>query len=255
MPKVYIVILQYNQSAHTLKCLESVAKLTYPNYEVVVVDNGSETAHLKNVEYWIDLNKAKSYKLIANNSNTGYGAGNNLGIKYALDHGADYVLILNNDTIIAPDFLDKIPQAYISGPIIHKIKWFFPGGIPSSAPIDSSIKYISGAAMLVKKEVFEKIGFFDESYFLYFEDADFCFRARKVGFLLSDSTAKLIHDESATVSEMGMAKKLTINARNARKFFSRFAPWYIRALLPLWYPVAILYARIYGHYRDRMRVN
>ena len=254
MPKISIIVLQYNKSEYTLRCLESVAKLNYPNYEVIVVDNASETKHLKNVEYWIDLNQAKSYKLIDNSSNLGYGAGNNVSIKHALKNGADYVLILNNDTVIAPDFLDNIPDADISGPTIHKIKWLYPQGFPNGDISDKN-SYISGSAILVKKEVFEKIGLIDESYFLYFEDADFCFRARRAGFLLSGSTTKLIHNESATVREMGLEKKLLLNARNARKFFSRFAPWYIRLLLPFWFPVAILYIRIYANYRRRVRIN
>ena len=254
MPKISIVILQYNHSTHTLACLESVARLTYPNFDVIVVDNGSETKHLKNVEFWIDIRKNPNYKLLISNENLGYGGGNNLGIRYALDRGADYILILNNDTVIEPDFLNKIPEGDIVGPFVHKIKWLFPQGFPNGN-INDKNSYINGAAMLVRREVFEKIGLIDESYFLYFEDVDFCFRARKAGFTLSGFTAQLIHNESATVSDMGMAKKLELNARNAHKFFKRYAPWYIRLLLPLWYPIAILYARIYGDYRDRMRIN
>ncbi len=253
-PKIYIVILQYNQSEHTLKCLESVAKLHYPNFTVIVVDNGSALEHLKNVDYWIEMHDVTRYTLQATGSNLGYGAGNNVGIKYALEHSADYIFILNNDTVIESDFLDKIPEADISGPIIHSIKWFFPGGIPNGN-LDHKDSFISGAAMLVKRKVFEKIGLIDESFFLYFEDADFCFQAKKAGLRLALLEKKIMHHESASVGQMGIAQKLLINVHGAYKFFSRHAPWYVRLLLPLWLPIAILYARIYGNYRDRMRIN
>ena len=97
MAKVSIVVLQYNQSAHTLACLESLKPL---GADVVVVDNASEVQHLKNVEYWIETNKAFSFQLLASSENLGYSGGNNLGIKKALADGADAVLILNNDVVL-----------------------------------------------------------------------------------------------------------------------------------------------------------
>lgn len=248
MAKVSIVVLQYNKSDYTLKCLESLKAL---DADVIVIDNGSEVQHLKNVEFWIASRKISNYKLLISNENLGYGGGNNLGIKYALEHAADYILILNNDTVVGHDFLDTIPDADISGPFVHKIKWLFPQGFPNGNISDKN-SYINGAAMLVRREVFEKIGLLDEQYFLYFEDVDFCFRARKAGFALAKMPAKIHHEESSSVNDLGLEKKLLLNARNARIFFSKFAPWYVRLLLPLWYPMVILYLRLHAYHRHRM---
>jgi GT2 family glycosyltransferase len=106
MPKVFIIILHWNNLTDTLECLESLQKIDYPNYQVVVIDNGSE----KKFKVLI-RQPADKIKIIYNQENLGFAGGNNVGIKYALNEGADYVLLLNDDTITAPDFLNKLIEA------------------------------------------------------------------------------------------------------------------------------------------------
>src|SRR3989338_2686668 len=121
-PFVFIIILQYNNSQDTLKCLESLKELDYPNYQVVVVDNASQEAEVNNVKKFIESQPPKPNLLIyqninrfdvvllENKENLGYAGGNNVGIEYALENGADYVFILNNYTTVGPDTLKKLVE-------------------------------------------------------------------------------------------------------------------------------------------------
>ncbi len=213
MAKISIIVLQYNKSDHTLRCLESLRAF---DADVIVVDNGSEVQHLKNVEFWIEANEAKSYKLIANSSNLGYSGGNNIGIKYALEHGAEKILILNNDVV-----LEELPTG--DADII---------GVEHGHVF--GLSYVSGAVMLVKREVFEKIGLLDERYFLYYEDVEFCVRAQKAGFSLALAKTKFTHAVSATTSSLGSANLLYYHTRNALLLLHDHGTWYQKLGLPIW---------------------
>ncbi len=102
-PLVYIVILNYKNYADTLDCVHKVETINYPNYRIVIVDNDS-----RNKSEEILREKFPHHNIIQTGSNRGYAAGNNAGIRIALKAGADYVLILNNDTLVETDFLDKL---------------------------------------------------------------------------------------------------------------------------------------------------
>lgn len=253
MPKVSIVVLQFNQSDRTLACLESLAKLVTPtqgrgDLEVVVVDNASETKHLKNVEYWIEMNKAFSFQLLASSENLGYSGGNNLGIKYALEHGAEYVLILNNDTMVERDFLDRMLEvdSDIVGTEWGKAFWLhissqppftLKGGAttpPLSVRGGWGTIYLSGVALLIKREVVAKIGYFDERYFLYFEDVDFSIRAQKAGFTLARADVVIHHETSATSRTLPTTHLFYYHTRNALLLNATHGPWFIRLALPFW---------------------
>lgn len=134
-PRVFIIILQYNHSPDTIRCLNSIKQLAYPNYQVVVVDNASQSSEIDNTKKYLKsqfsqgrtLDLQKGSTLIFNEKNLGYAGGNNIGISYALEHGADYVFVLNNDTTVPPDLLDKLvataesdPQVGIVGPAIRE---------------------------------------------------------------------------------------------------------------------------------------
>lgn len=208
-PKVFIIIVNYNGYKDTIECLQSLQKITYKNYEVVVVDNASPNKSVAELK-----KNLFGAKLIENKENLGFAGGNNTGIKYALENKADYVLLLNNDTIVEPDFLsilieegEKNSKAGILGSLIcyydepnkiwfagGKINWLLTKGthidynrvIPAEAGIQahSSKKtdYITGCCLLIKKNVIDKIGMMDDDYFLYYEDTDWNLRAQKAGF-------------------------------------------------------------------------
>ncbi len=258
MSAIVIVILQYNNSRDTIRCLESVKELNWQNFKAVVVDNASEIQHLNNIRLFVESQEKmgeRRFKLISSKSNLGYAGGNNLGIKYALENGADYVFILNPDTTVKSNLLAKLaetakknPKAGIIGMAINEgnkmiycgeIKWLKSEfSHKDIKPKTRNLKpgfYVPGAAMLVKREVFEKIEMFDERYFLYFEDADFCVRARKAGFKLTVAPDAIVHhNPSSSTSKLGAALLLRYHYRNAHLFNMKNAPLKVKVLLPFW---------------------
>lgn len=257
-PRVFIIILQYNNSQDTIGCLNSVKELDYTNYEVIIVDNGSEVKYieaLKDIASSLDL-RCPKIKIITLDSNLGYSGGNNVGIKYALEHGADYVFILNPDTTVEKTVLSKLteraesdPAIGIIGPAIvegnkivfgGKIEWLKPKLShllvePLSGISSSTNKYVIGAAMLIKREVIEKIGLLDECYFLYFEDTDYCLRASKAGFKLAVvPEATVRHQPSSSTKMLGAPLLLRYHYRNAHLFNWKNSPFWVKIILPFW---------------------
>jgi hypothetical protein len=236
--KIFIVILQYNNSQDTIKCLESVKELNWPDFEVAVVDNASEIKHLNNVMLFIESQSRTKQRLaagprgfvrdqakngitfhfLANNENLGYSGGNNTGIRYALKNGADYILILNPDTMAEKNLLSRLVKVMgsrkrtgILQPAIREDRMTFYGGgkikwlnvrQPQSTAIPRSMImkkdfYVMGSAMFIRKEVIEDAGLFDERYFLYFEDADYSLKARRAGYNLGIEKEALVNHRAS----------------------------------------------------------
>lgn len=256
--KVEIIVLQYNNSYDTLKCLESLNRLNYHDFSVIVVDNNSQSEHSERVKNKIAELGSKFY-FLQSETNLGYSGGNNLGIKYALENGADYVLILNNDTVLSSDVLSRLIKRAGENDFIGvltpaldegdrvayggKIKWLaselshnYQFDKPEiGADIWGTNIYIPGAALLVKHKVFEKIGFLDERYFLYFEDADFSVRAANAGFkLIICPEISIKHNVSSTTKDLGSPLLLRYHFRNAHLFNFLHGPFWIKILLPFW---------------------
>jgi GT2 family glycosyltransferase len=198
----------------------------------------------------------RRFKLIINEKNLGYAGGNNVGIKYALENGADFILILNPDTTVGKNLLNRLVKTMkshkrigILQPAIKEGKPTFYGGgpikwinirqpqstiIPRSVTMKEGL-YVMGSAMFIRKEVVEKVGLFDERYFLYFEDADYSLRARRAGYKLGIEKGALIdHGASASASSLGPPLLLRYHYRNAHLFNWENGPWYVKIALPLW---------------------
>lgn len=214
-PKVFVIVLNYNGKETIIECLKSIYRQDYPSYELVVSDNDSHDGSLE-----LAKNYFSGAHFIKNEENIGFAAGNNVAIRFALEKFADYIFLLNNDATIEKDTLlklvslaEKDKKAGIISPVIlngsgniwfagGKIKWlamkaahFFRTNKTNGTYLTD---YISGCAMLVKKDVFREIGLLDEKYFLYYEDADFCLRARKRDFkCLVVPSAKVTHLEKS----------------------------------------------------------
>ena len=237
--------VNYKQKAYdALSISEEVGDLRKDalnnDFEIVVVDNGAKEKFEK--------------ATITNKENLGFAGGNNVGIKYALDRKADYILLLNDDTIVDPSFLKELIKAGesdekvgILGPLIYehpsnkihfaggKINWLYTKGthIQETRNKKQETKetdYITGCCMLIKREVIEKIGLMPEEYFLYFEDADWCLKAQKRGFkCVLVPTAKIWHKVSQGASE-GSFSYIYYHARNGLLLSKRNALFFIKIL-------------------------
>jgi GT2 family glycosyltransferase len=222
--KVAVVIVNYNGKHITLECLKSFEKVSYPFFELIVVDNGSRDDSAAAIR-----SHFPHVTLFETGENLGFSGGNNIGILYALKTAADYILLLNNDTIVDPHCLQafvtsfqKHPNAGILGAKIYRFD--FPdqfdhfGGMwnRSKAQFDlighrivddhcsweeeKEVDYVCGCALMAKREVFERIGLLEPRFFLYWEESDFCFRAKKIGFkVFTCPQAKVWHKISASI--------------------------------------------------------
>ena len=204
-PLVSIVILNWNGLEDTRECLQSLRRLTYSNRRVVVVDNGSgehEAAAIREEFH-------REVDLIESNTNVGFAAGANLGIRRALEGKSDYVLLLNNDTTVDPGFLTALVEAAESredGAAFCPKTYFYAdpeviystgGGVSiwtatakqvgrgkrDSGQFDrvATRDYADGVCMLIPRRALEMVGLLDEDYFAYWEETDWCTRARSKG--------------------------------------------------------------------------
>jgi GT2 family glycosyltransferase len=205
-PPVTIIILNWNGLNDTLDCLRSLGQLDYLGHETVVVDNGSTDGSVATIRETFP-----TVHVVENSENLGYTGGNNVGLRYALAKGTDYALLLNNDTQVAPDFLRRLvgvaeadPLTGMAGPTIYyherpEVIWSVGGDIdwrrgrtlaPGRDECDvgqfgeepREVDFVSGCALLVKRAVLDRVGLLDERFFAYYEEAEWCVRARRAGF-------------------------------------------------------------------------
>ncbi|MEW5761125.1 MAG: glycosyltransferase family 2 protein [Candidatus Thermoplasmatota archaeon] len=211
--KVGIVIPNWNGKKDTIECINSLKKMEYKNYKILVIDNCSSNGSVAYIK-----EKHPDVSLTELRENIGFGCGCNLGISHLINEGIEYFLILNNDIIATPTFLTKLINAMdndkvgIAMPIIYgyddKVQHcggrinFFGKLMPYSYTEKKDLietELIAGACCLIKKEVIEKIGMIDPIYFAYCEDTDFGLRARKKGYkAVVVPDAKIWHKGSAT---------------------------------------------------------
>ncbi len=204
-PDISIVLLNWNGVEDTLACLDSLCSLTYTNYNIIVVDNGSTDDSVHQIK-----TNFPNLIVIESGQNLGYAEGNNVGIRYALEHDAEFILLLNNDTIVAPDVLDQLANTALQSPevgvfgatLFYMDKpdtiWF--GGAQWNAktlkfdypyqdqdkalPANQSTEtdYACGAALFFRAEVARSIGLLDARFFLVWEESDWCLRATRAGY-------------------------------------------------------------------------
>lgn len=205
-PKVSVITVNWNNFNDSAECLESLRKTTYPNFEVMVVDNGSGGDDVSLLKQRF----GDSIRLIVNDKNAGFAGGCNIGIKDALARGADYVVLLNNDTVVAPDFIEGLVRVAQSdervgiagGKVfcyeLPELIWFAGGIInyrTGRTPIRGSgeadkgqfdeivrVDWISGCFMFISRDVLQAVGMLDERFFFGWEDVDLCVRAARKGF-------------------------------------------------------------------------
>ncbi len=227
--KVCIVTINWNGLDDTLECLQSLESIDYRDYEVVVIDNGSKDGEADRIAH-----EYPDVELIRNSENLGFTGGCNQGIAFALAHSAEYVLLLNNDTVVTPDFLTKLvelyellPDAGMVSPVIlyndRRRIWFagaevrhgiarhlHKGRLYESIDLGSQpfkTDYVPGTALLISARLIGRIGALNDEYFAYYEDLDWCYRARKVGyFSYVEPRAVIYHKKSGSTGEGGHTK-------------------------------------------------
>jgi len=264
--KVSIVILNWNGWKDTIECLESLYKISYNNYNVIVVDNNSNDNSIETIKKYIagelvvdstflennvygkpnkytEYTKEKWEKIIVenkfksgfdkelviikNDNNDGFAEGNNIAIKKIINV-ADCVLLLNNDTVVYPDFLTKLVEVIksnedigIVGPIVYhyneadKIQslggnvYWKKGIAPHITKMDNlnsksiiEVDYVMGCCLLAKCELFKKVGLLNKDFFAYWEETDFCTRVKKMDYrIVSTSDSKIWHKGGSTTKK------------------------------------------------------
>lgn len=272
MKKVAIVILNFNGEKDTIQCLESIERLQVTRLDsakrvgyrlqVIVVDNGSVDGSVNELKNF--TLPALRFTLIENKENLGFAEGNNVGIRVALKDGADYVLILNNDTLVDKNLILQLIKTFsdyhdagIISPKIYfapgfefhktrykknergKVIWYAGGKLDwdnilsshrgvdevDSGQYDRVVEtdFATGACMMIKLEVFKKIGLLDKDYFLYWEDVDFCQRAKKAGFKVLYTPTTHIWHKVARGSGIGSNLNDYYITRNRLLFASKYA--------------------------------
>ena len=217
-PLIYCIVLNWNGWQDTLACLGSLMLQDYPNFMVVVVDNCSNDDSVAKI-----AQAYPSVRLIETGANLGFSGGNNVGIRLALDEGADYVWLLNNDTVAPPDTASKLvakaqaePQAGEVGTVLHHMgspgvvqAWggaiLYPWKFYRARLVTTPHKFgqntaLMAASVLLRREVLKEVGLLDESFFMYYEDSDLSFRIYKAGWKLvvAEDTA-VLHKEGASL--------------------------------------------------------
>jgi GT2 family glycosyltransferase len=267
MKKITIVAVNFNTAKDTNNFLQSVANLKTQDFilDTVIVDNGS-------VEKLV-LETTKQVQVICLETNTGFTGGYNRGIRKALDNGADYVLIVNNDTLLDSSLVEKlfrvletdnkvgiaIPKIYFAkGHEFHKERYakdelgkvfWYAGGYFDWANIKSvhrgvdevdhgqydtteETAFATGCCLLIKREVLEKVGLFDEKFFLYYEDADLSMRVTNAGYTIKYvPKAFMYHLNASSSGGAGNALQDYFITRNQMLFGMRYAPLFSKLAL------------------------
>ena len=251
VPRVSIVILNWNGWADTLECLASLEAATYPALDVIVVDNASRDDSIERMTSWLEgrglpwsmaelggrdaplvakheaqhrENRLPEVLLIASTTNLGFCGGNNVGMETAFGRGSDHVVVLNNDTVCSPEFLEPLvaaaepPDVGLVGGVIcyadepQTIWWaggrFLPfletrrdfdrrplAELDRRSPFETD--WISGCMMLVPRRVFESVGGYDEDFFIWSEEWDLSLRARRHDYRLMVAPASRIYHKVA----------------------------------------------------------
>lgn len=201
---VYIVIVNWNGWRDTIECIDSLRKLTYSKYRVVVVDNGSTDESISELQTYPYIN------LITTGKNLGFSGGNNVGIRWAMEQEVEFILLLNNDTVVAPDLLDAFVEVANRHPHVGamaakiyyfdqpEVLWFAGGKVTNHLDCPGHLGggekdqgqydqicdtlFINGSAFFARAKAISDVGLLDERYFYTFEDADWTMRFLQAGY-------------------------------------------------------------------------
>lgn len=259
--KVAIVVLSFNSRKYITKCINSLQKLkTSAQTEIIVIDAGSSDGSSKFLR-----EKFPKLTHISSSNNLGYAGGNNLGLRYALDHGADYVWIVNPDVVVADNALEQALRGFADSLVgvvgskvyfakgfeFHKDKYspkdlgkviWYAGGHNDWQNIASvheginevdrgqfdqtkKAEFATGASFLIRSATLRQSGLIDEKYFLYFEENDLCQRIRKLGWKILYIPDSVVWHQVGQAAGIGSSLADYYTTRNQLLFGMRWAPW------------------------------
>lgn len=245
--KVSIILLNYKGVKDTLECVESLEKIDYENYEIIVVENHSEDNSYNILKDKI----GQRHIIIEAPSNGGFAKGNNIGIEYAMKNGADYILLLNNDTSVEENFLSEMihccerhkDAGIIGCKILYNGQrdtiWYGGGEIDlkrfygfhygegqkdnSIYNEEKQITFTTGCVMLIPREVILKTGLLPEEYFMYYEDVDYCLKVQNMGYKIYYSPSAIVyHKVSASTGGEESPFAVKYNTRNRLIFMNKY---------------------------------
>jgi GT2 family glycosyltransferase len=252
---IFGVLVNWNLKEDTIACIESLRAAGMRDGQIVVVDNDSQDDSTVAITNWFQ----DAVIQIRSDRNLGFTGGANLGLAYALEHGAEWVFLLNNDTHVSPMIFTEFSRAAaetphfdILAPIIFYHEqperiWYFGDrlidgtlltrgiyrnqGEPVDLPRIQAVDFVSGCGMLIHRVVLETIGMFDTSLFMYGEEVDFCWRARLHGFRFGTVRgAKMWHRVSTSADKIPV-KKRYFKTRNQCHFYNRYGSLWLRLFL------------------------
>lgn len=232
-PKVAVILVDYNGLKDTIECIESIEKSTVPS-QIILVDNASVENDARTISQ-----QFPEVKTIRSELNGGFSAGNNLGIRWALEQEYEYIALLNNDTVVAPNMLELLCQ-YVSETSVSAPKmlyyskpetiWYGGGKINRKTgnaehyymnqedPGDKTVRkcdFATGCCIMIPSSVFRKVGLLDERFFMYCEDSDFCLRLKENGIGINYvPAAKLWHKVSQSTGGDESAFSIYYMTRN-----------------------------------------
>lgn len=246
---IYIILVNYNGYKDTIECIKSINCIKNIEYKVVVVDNGSTEEY---PDEMLKCEKNPRVIVIKSKENLGFSGGNNIGIRYALEHRADYVLLLNNDTIVTQNFINPLLEiekqyndlAVLTPKILYnsnrELVWYAGGtfNYKTSRTTHSNINtldkkdkkksenvsFISGCCMFIPAKVFQKVGFMNEEYFLYCEDIDFSCRIYQAGYKLVYTPNSVIYHKVGSSSGKLAGIETYYTVRNKLYVIKMFIP-------------------------------
>ena len=245
---VFAILVAFNQRGQTVETLESLLASDYPRLRAVVVDNGSTDDTVEHLAATFP-----GVTLIANGQNLGFAEGCNVGMRWALAQGGEYVFLLNSDVVMTQDALailvdaaETDPRVGIVGPKVYR--WGTPatlqsvGGIINWTEVCSvligdgeqdlgqydmphEVDFVSGSALLAKRALLERAGLMDPIYFMYYEEADWCLRAWQAGFrvLCIPQDCVWHKDRASSAGDPYLINYFT--TRNRLLFGARYADW------------------------------
>jgi len=256
-PQVHVLLLNWNGWRDTVECLRSLERLDYTNFRVLAVDSGSTDDSVQRIrEVFPEV------EIMELGKNFGFSGGNNHGIRAALQRGAEYVWLLNNDTKVDPGALRAMVEKAETDPKIGAVGsaiycldapnrlqawgggyinfWLGRSRHFLGPVVDEKIQFLTGASLLLRRPVLESVGLLDEGFFAYWEDSDYCFRVRKAGWRLAVAgNSRIWHRATATMEKKCERVDVLLN-RSAVRFFYKHARV---PLIPVWVGVALRIAK------------